>query len=222
MDKKGLFQIGIFKTLYVNFFCCKLRDAIHLPIIVARNVNVFYCKRNSFSFVDGCRMGVFTVGFNRKYNSGGQSVLNIQGSVVVHGKGMHVIGAGSNINVSKNGILEIGDNFCCTGDSHISVDKRLIIGNKNIWAYYNVVMDNDGHNIYDVENNKRINEPLTTIFCDNIWMGCRCTVLKGSYIASNTVIASESVLTRKSNSYSGGGIIGTGYRVIRPGIKWTI
>lgn len=33
-------KVGILKTIYYNFKFCKFTDAIHLPLIVARNVSM--------------------------------------------------------------------------------------------------------------------------------------------------------------------------------------
>ena len=48
MRLSNLMKVGILKSLYYNFKFCKLCDAIHLPIIVARNASVL---GNSKSFI---------------------------------------------------------------------------------------------------------------------------------------------------------------------------
>lgn len=58
-------------------------------------------------------------------------------------------------------------------------------------------MYNDFHKIY--KNDKVINENKRVIIGNDVWIGCRSTILKGSEIASNSVIAAASIVTKKFN-----------------------
>ena len=128
-------------------------------------------------------MGGVTIGFNRDYNIGAPSSFSIYGKIVFIGKGNHSFGAGCSILVKKGAVLEIGNHFGCTGDSRIWVHKKVVIGENNLWSFGCTIMDGDGHKILDDEG-VRINKDAQVIFGDNVWMGCNCTVLKGSSIPS--------------------------------------
>lgn len=218
MQLQQLPNIGLLKTLFVNLKCASLKDALKMPILIARNVNVKYCRRKVFQFTDGVRPAMVTVGFNRHCNNGYRSTLSIQGKVIIHGRGIHAFGAGCFIHVGNKGILEIGNNFGCTGDTRITVSKRMIIGEDNLWSYNNVVMDTDGHKILDSTTKERINNAREVVFGDNVWMGCGCTILKGATIPSGSVIASRSIITKKIDGEHN--IIGMQGKVINENILW--
>lgn len=54
---------------------------------------------------------------------------------------------------------------------------------------------------------------------DNSWIGSRCTFLKGSQIMSNTIVASNSIVTKKFNLEN---IIigGNPSKILKQNIKW--
>lgn len=218
MDTNTFIQIGIIKTLYINFRCCKIKDAVHLPIFVARNVSVAYCRRNVFIFPDGSKTGMFTVGFNRKHNTGSPSALKVKGKIILHGTGIHAFGAGCDIGVWGNGILEIGDNFGCTGESKITVSTKITIGKNNLWSYGCTVMDSDGHKIFDEESGQQINKPREVVFGDNIWMGNGCTILKGSIIPSGCIIAARSLISKPLSGENN--IITSQGKTLKSNIRW--
>lgn len=161
--------------------------------------------------------GIVTVGFNRNCNKGAPSALHLHGKVIIRGTRSHAFGAGCNVSVGKDAVLDIGDGFGCTGDTTISVAKSLVIGEDNLWSYNCVVMDNDGHKIYGSEG-KRINEPREVIFGNHIWMGCGCLVLKGSRIADNNIIAAGSTIKGKITAQNS--VVTTDGKVLKEDINW--
>lgn len=218
MDTNTFINIGLIKTLYINFRCCKIKDAVHLLIFVARNVGVAYCKRNVFEFPDGSKTGMFTVGFNRRCSTGYPSALKVQGKIILHGTGIHAFGAGCDISVGRNCILEIGDHFGCTGETKISVSAKITIGKNNLWSYGCTIMDYDGHKIFDGESGLQINKPKEVVFGDNIWMGNGCTILKGSVIPSGCIIAARSLISKPLSEENS--IITSQGKTLKSNIRW--
>ena len=49
-------------------------------------------------------------------------------------------------------------------------------------------MDTDFHKIYDLESNI-LNKDKAIEIGENVWIGCRCTILKGANIKRNSVIS---------------------------------
>ena len=60
-------------------------------------------------------------------------------------------------------------------------------------------MNCDFHPIYQIDDfdKKRINDNKEIVVGDHCWIGCRCTLLKGTYIANNCIIAAGSTLTKE-------------------------
>ncbi len=130
-----------------------------------------------------------------EYSFHKKSMLNIKGTLIVSGDGYHSFAPGTILYVGEGATAEFGSNFSCSHDCKIYIRKGLKVGNDNMWSYYNIIMDNDGHPIFN-SCNELTNPNKGVVFGDKVWMGCRCTVLKGVAIPDNTVIASNSLMTR--------------------------
>lgn len=213
-----LLKIGYLKSLFYNFKFCRLSDAVHLPIMVARNASITGLPK-SFIFDKGARWGGITLGFNRDYNSGAPSSIVNYGTIVIHGRSHHAFGAGCSVLVKSGAALEIGDDFGCTGDSRLWVHKRITIGQHNLWSFGCTVMDGDDHQILDVTN-KRINVDKPITFGDDVWMGCNCTILKGTVIPSKCIIAAGSMLTGGTVVEGEGKVISSKGKVLRENVSW--
>ena len=214
---RDIFTIGLLKTIYFNLKHLPFRQAVRFPILVARNVSVNDCKSAEFEFMAGVRFRLATIGFARQANKGAPSALHLNGKVIIRGLGVHSFGAGCCVTVKEGAVLDVGDNFLCTGETTINVEKSITIGDNNLWSYNNMVMDNDGHKIYDSEG-MRINEPREVVFGNHIWMGCGCIVLKGSMIADNNIIAAGSTIKGKITAQNS--VVTTDGKVLKENISW--
>ena len=79
-------------------------------------------------------------------------------------------------------------------------------------------MDSDLHIIKDEKGNV-INSPKSIIIGDNVWIGCRCTLLKGSRIANGSIIGAGSIITNDI-SMDSGLFVGSPARLIKKGLTW--
>ena len=210
-------SVGILKTLWFNFRYLPLKQAYKLPFILSSNSRIISCRRGFCYFMGGVKMGVVTIGFNRDNNNSLPSSIRFDGTVIIRGAGIHAFGAGCMVSVERNAVLDIGDNFGCTGDTRISIKKSLIIGNNNLWSYGCAIMDNDGHRIFN-ENNQIINQPQGIVFGDKVWMGCNCLILKNVSIPSTTIIAAGSKITKKLHGNNS--IFISGGEIVKSGIYW--
>ena len=140
------------------------------------------------------------------------------GSLIIKGNGWHAFAPGAIIYVGENATLTLDDRFSVSHDVKIYCRHKITIGKDNMWSYYNVIMDNDAHYIYDYDG-EHINKNREVIFGDNVWMGCRCTVLKGCVVPNGSIIGSCSIVRRKlliENSI----YAGLGPELIRQQVKW--
>jgi acetyltransferase-like isoleucine patch superfamily enzyme len=116
------------------------------------------------------------------------------------------------------GTLEVGDKFQITAESTIICAKFIKFGDNNLLSWENIVMDTDYHKIYNYDNQK-INENKDIIVGNNVWIGCRNLILKGSLIGNNIVIGSNSTVTGEfleENLI----VAGTPAKVIKENIYW--
>ena len=113
--------------------------------------------------------------------------------------------------------MKIGNNLTVSHDVKIYIKKGLTVGDDNMWSYYNVIMDNDGHAIYDDEG-ILINSNKPVVFGNHVWMGCGCKILKGTYVADNNVIASGSIINAHYSENNC--IITSKNKIIKNNIVW--
>jgi acetyltransferase-like isoleucine patch superfamily enzyme len=80
-------------------------------------------------------------------------------------------------------------------------------------------MDTDFHGVFD-SSGSQINPPEEINVGNNVWVGCRCLVLKGSTIPNGTVVAANSVVN--SRPLEGENKIFGGYplRKLKDDITW--
>lgn len=212
-------MMGFTKSLYLNFRYLNFRDAIKFPIVVSHKVFI----RNSKGKViinSQVKTGMIKIGFGyvgtvdeRKE----RTILELDGIVVFNGKCS--IGSGSKICV-MNGELSLGDNVHITANSTVICGKRIIIGNNSLISWDNLIMDTDFHKIKDINGNI-INSDKDITIGKNVWIGCRCTILKGSRIGDYAVVAANTNLHSEidgTNQVVGGNPV----RVLKENIYWCV
>lgn len=190
-----LWDICGFNTLLFNFKYFPIRQAIHFPIWVSRRVRIRKLGGNVIINGD-VRFGMIRIGLDGVGifdNKRSRSIWQVDGDVVFSGN--CDIGHGCKISVNKRGRIEFGRNFCCTAESSFAVVQRITIGNDCLFSWDVLVMDTDWHEICDGDQNI-LNPPRPIVIGDNVWVGCRTTILKGVHIADGSIIAAGSIVTK--------------------------
>src|SRR5574344_601778 len=196
MNKKTiakLLSISIHKTLIFNFRYFYFRTAIKIPVLINRNVILknlggkvilntkIESKKINIGFDN---VGTFDIKRSK-------TIWEVKGKVIFNGSAL--IGQGSKISVGTEGVLEIGDEFVITAETAIIALKRIAIGNNCLLSWDILIMDTDFHEI--IMKDKVINMPKEIHIGNNVWIGCRTTILKGSIINDGCIIGSNSVVT---------------------------
>lgn len=175
-------------------------------------------RRDTFSPPHVCRPGLLQIGLqDREYCYDKPSMLNILGRLVLKGSGAHSFSPGTILYVGEDATLEIDEGFTASHDLKIYCRHKITIGKDNMWSYYNVVMDNDGHHIFNQEGS-HINKNQPVVFGNHVWMGCRCIVLKGSKIANGSMIASGTTVRKVFSEENC--IYADGSEPLRSNIRW--
>ncbi|KGO93362.1 hypothetical protein Q766_08650 [Flavobacterium subsaxonicum WB 4.1-42 = DSM 21790] len=184
-----------YNTFYFNFTYFKFQDAIKLPVLVSKNAILKATKGSVI--IDGplyygrVVIGGGHVGIFDKRRS--KTMWEVSGTVNFKGKAY--IGRGSKIVVIKGGELIFGDKFSITAETSIIAAKKIEFGSNCLLSWDILIMDSDAHSILN-QIGDIINAPKEIIFGDGIWMGCRCTVLKGAIIRSGDVIGAGTTVSR--------------------------
>lgn len=183
--------LGIPKSIFMSFKYFNIKDAIKLPILVSNNTWIHTARGKII--VDGpIKFGMIKIGFgdiaifDRKKS---RTIWELNGVLKVKNKAY--FGHGSKISIK--GELVLGNNFDISCESTIICNHRIVFGDNCLLSWQILLMDTDFHKIYN-SLNERINIDKSIIIGDNVWIGCRSIILKGSKINNDTVVAANSCI----------------------------
>lgn len=178
--------LSIPKTLRFNLHYFPLKTALRLPVVVSHRTFLRELH-GEVMLPETVQTGMVRIGFgdvghyDRKRS---RTIWQVSGKVSFHG--VTSIGHGSRISV--RGHLELGADFNVTAESTIVCAKEISFGNDCLVSWDVLVMDTDEHPICNAER-QRINPDTPIRVGNHVWIGCKCTLLKGTQLPDNTVVA---------------------------------
>jgi acetyltransferase-like isoleucine patch superfamily enzyme len=206
------------KSVRFNFKYFPFKTAIKFPVLISNNV--FLHQMKGRVIINGpIKTALVQIGYGKIGVSDfkrSRAVWEVYGDVVFNGRAfiMH----GCKLNVAENASLIIGADFNMSTECAIVAAKKIEIGDNSGISWESLVMDTDFHHISD-ENGVIFNHPREVTIGNHVWVGCRCTILKGAVIPDGSVVAANSLVTKAlsgEKSIFGGNPI----RVLKSGISW--
>lgn len=216
--RKKLQGINILKTLYVNLAYFPFIQAIKFPILCYGKVYIRNAQKgricvNSNSIKPAMlNIGTPVLGFLPKKEP---TIFDIKGKLELHGK--VTLGKGCAIEVCANGTLSFGDNTMITGKTTILCTQQINIGRQCMISWDNLIMDTDWHNVVSKNTGKVFPKQKPIIIGDHVWIGCRCTILKGTDIGNDSIVASNSKLTK---AIEGNNILIGSNKILKEDVTW--
>ena len=119
-----------------------------------------------------------------------------------------------------NNHIEIGNECAFCGRTELSCleGTKIIIGNRLLSSSDVFLRTSDSHSVYDLFGN-RTNLPRDIVVGNNVWICQKSSLLKGSVIPNNCIVAYGSIVT-KAFSLENCIIGGSPAKVIKDNIKW--
>ena len=104
---------------------------------------------------------------------------------------------------------------------NIHNNSSLHIGTDCMFSNNIVIWTSDGHALYDTASNQLLNRPQDCVTIgDHCWVGFGAKMFKGASLADNSVLAGESVLTKRFDE-SNIVVAGNPARIVRSGVNWS-
>lgn len=129
-------------------------------------------------------------------NYSSHTIIDIHlGGIIIFTGDAH-IGQGAIFVVKEEGTLTLGLNFAISGTTSIICSKAITFGDDVQLSWNTLILDNDAHKIFD-EENRCINQPQEISIGNNVWIAAGCTILKGTKVPSNSIIASNSLVNKR-------------------------
>lgn len=211
-----VFGTNWIKTLKINFHYFPMKIAVRLPIMVSHRT-VFKELRGGVKIEGPVTTGMMLFGYHHLgihdgfYN---RTVWQVSGQITIKGEKID-IGRGSSLCVSGNCYL--GNRFNVTGKSTIICRKNIVIGDGVLISWDVLIMDTDYHYITDNDGNV-INKEKSIVIGDDVWIGCRSMILKGTTIPSKSIIAAGALIAGKMEEESC--IYSSNRRILKRNVIW--
>ena len=114
----------------------------------------------------------------------------------------------------------MGKQFAANAGFLLSCENQITFGDDVLLGWDCTVIDGDGHSISSIGDEKKIINASKPIRVGNhVWMGAKVTVLKGSEIAQNSIVAYGSIVTQR---YADSNVLlcGRPAQIIKECVKW--
>lgn len=219
--RKGYREIlaNLKNTVYFNFKFLPFCEAVHLPVIVYRNVRIKRCSRGKAVIVDKASYRKIRLGFPCLRDRDAREermVLALDGKLVFQGEAF--LAGGMKLNIEENGMVTFGRSFFSSGPCEIVCEREIEFGDDCAVSWDTLFMDTDSHTVWDSKKERK-NHDRGIKVGEHCWIGCRATVFKGVHIPDNCMVAGCSVITKsfeKENCMIGGNPC----RILREDIEW--
>lgn len=162
-------------------------------------------------------IGIKQVGFESRHD---RTLINCRGRLRFLGG--FSIGRGCRFDVGPGAEVVLGDGSYINSGSLIVIMHGMEIGRDCAISWNCQFLDENFHqvNYPDGPARRAIGERNKIVLGDRVWVGCNAIFLPGAEIASDCIVAANSVVT-KAFQKSGCLIGGNPARVLREGVSWT-
>lgn len=190
------YVLSLPKSLYFCLHYFTIRKAIRFPILISRKTKLDNLK-GKIIFQNNTYFGMVKIGFSGSYNLGNKSYFNNEGGVIIF---------------NKKATFSRGIQLICGRDAKIKFGEDVLLS-------WNVqILDGDGHIIlYNYNTKNKTNNNIVNLE-NHIWVCSNCSLLKGTKIKSNCIIAANSCINKeieKSNV-----IVASNNKIVRENINW--
>lgn len=193
------------------------------PVWITRSTVIEGCKKGSIK-IDTDNIEKYMVQIGYEYcafgiNDSNKTYLRIDSDGQLVFKGKALISTGCIIRIFAGGCVEIGDGLYFNAKCSVDCKKKIIIGDDVLCGWNIDIRDGDGHDIFELENQKVINNDEEVIIGNHVWLASHVTILKNTYIADNCIIGMNSTVTKSINE-SNCIAVGAPARIVRRGVDW--
>lgn len=197
-----------FATLWLNFRSLPFKQAVKIPIFVYGRP-IFRCLSGGIIVEGQIKPGLIKVNKVDTWSPGRGSM---QTEVINHGqivfKGQANIRTGNLIMVYSGAELIFGNGVVMQDETMISCVSKISIGNNVSFAHRVQIMDSNFHYVANFKKRIISDHTRPIKIGDDSWIGNSCTISPGATLPDNTIVASNSLVNRSTNSIPENSVIG--------------
>lgn len=207
------------KSVYVNLKCLPFVQAVKLPIKVRWDINIDKMSKNSIEIkCDNIQRYMIKIGYQgAKFVPKSDSYVSIINNGKIIFFGTAVIAEGINLFID-NGVLEIGKNFYANRNLQIQCEKKIAVLDNCLLGWNVEIRDTDGHHIVHNKIQKEYRKEI--VIGKHVWVAADVTILKGSKIANDCIVACRSVIGGLQQDKENCLLAGIPAKNIKENIEW--
>lgn len=195
-------------TLYLHFvvypysliFCLRylpLRQAIHIPILIAPSVKIGKMKRGRI-VLSKCFRSMVIIGLPGTEGRGQcRTLLSVHdgGRLVFHGSA--TMAKGTRV-VVDHGEMEVGEGFFCNCDSSFYCTRHISIGSEALLGWNVNMNTSNGHRVFDNGVEKPMEGDI--LIGRHVWIGSWANIAKSTSIADGCIVAQSSLVSGRHDT----------------------
>lgn len=190
---RELRKVSWIKFIYYNYLCSVVIRSKGCFIVPYKNSQI-EIERSAKLILKG----TLYTNYNKVLGSRSECYLRLRENATFTVNGKFYTYSNTTIEVHKDAELYVGSAYINSGTVIICA-KKISIGNGVIIARDVYIYDSDHHNIVDSDG-KIKNHSADVVIEDNVWIGLRATILKGTTIISGSVIGASTLVSKKEVS----------------------
>lgn len=183
------------KTIWFNFHYLPWRQAVKLPIFLYRGK--IHRAKGTIMITGAVSTGMIRLGERASglYPNSGFVWENDGGGILFAGKCF--IGNASGISIGEHAWVEFGKGFGATTALKLISGHRIEFGQDVLIGWDTIIMDSDFHRMKHRETGEYTKGYAPVHIGANCWIGCRCTILKGTDLPAYCTLAAGTTLGKR-------------------------
>ena len=184
--------LSIPKTVYFNFVCFDWATARKLPVLVAYETRLKDLRRGRVAICCIPQRFMVKIGFG-----GTDSIMPHRSNVYLPSGQVRFHGhadLSEGISLSNTGEMDIGANCFTNVNCTLWCSQHVSIGNDFTAGWNVLIRDSDGHCMMENGEAKPCTKPIR--IGNHCWVGSDSTVMKGSEMGNDSVLAMRSLLNK--------------------------
>ncbi len=192
--KYRFFQINWLKTLWFCFKALPFRQALRVPILLSWNVKVRHVGR--ITIQQPVTPGMISIGvikIDPWETNADQVIFSNEGHIRFGGRTK--IHPGVRLAVLPGGELTLGERVLFGCRCRIVCTRQITLGHDVRISWENQLFDTDFHFLTNLQSGHVSHRQRPVIIGDNVFVGNRCTLGKGTVLPEGSVVSCCSKVT---------------------------
>ena len=192
-------HISLTKTILANVKYFRISDAIKCPIVIGKKVDV---KLGAIRVNCEIKPALIRIATDLvPVVESGKDTIIIRNEGLIEFGGLFVCRSGARIMVREGATLSIGNKVNLGHLSKMICYKNISIGDDCTFSWECQIIDTDFHFLYNIKKEKYYPRVKPILINDNVFVGNRCTIGKGTILPKGTIVSCNSNVSGDFSQY---------------------